>query len=129
MEVTDLTRTKYTFGFDRLDDQLSKMQQVMTHTEHAGREVSSVNLMYAKQIPVVFGGYRHREFGWWRASGGGFSQRAGGQNSDSDGGGFSWGVRGKSCAALESVGGGWWQLGWGCGRFGSEGNGIVHCAG
>jgi cell division septal protein FtsQ len=55
MEVTDLTRTKYTFGFDRLDDQLSKMQQVMTHTEHAGREVSSVNLMYAKQIPVVFG--------------------------------------------------------------------------
>lgn len=56
MEVTDLTRTKYTFGFDRLDDQLSKMQQVMTHTEHAGREVSSVNLMYAKQIPVVFGG-------------------------------------------------------------------------
>jgi cell division septal protein FtsQ len=56
MEVTDLTRTKYTFGFDRLDDQLSKMQQVMTHTEHSGREVSSVNLMYAKQIPVVFGG-------------------------------------------------------------------------
>jgi cell division septal protein FtsQ len=55
MEVTDLTRTKYTFGFDRLDDQLSKMQQVMTHTEHAGREVSAVNLMYAKQIPVVFG--------------------------------------------------------------------------
>jgi hypothetical protein len=56
MEVTDLTRTKYTFGFDQLDDQLSKMQQVMSHTEHAGREVSSVNLMYAKQIPVVFGG-------------------------------------------------------------------------
>lgn len=55
MEVTDLTRTRYTFGFDRLDDQLGKMQQVMTHTEHAGREVSSMNLMYAKQIPVVFG--------------------------------------------------------------------------
>lgn len=56
MEVTDLTRTKYTFGFERMDEQLGRMQQVMSHTEHSGKEVASVNLMYAKQIPVVFGG-------------------------------------------------------------------------
>ena len=52
--VTDRNGTRVTFGFDRLDFQLQRLEQFLVHADDAEREIATVNLLVQRNIPVTF---------------------------------------------------------------------------
>lgn len=54
LTVTDNRRARVTFGFDSLEEQLSKLRQLIELVEPTQKEFVSVNLMLERSIPVVF---------------------------------------------------------------------------
>jgi cell division septal protein FtsQ len=54
MVVTDQRRTRVTFGFDNLEDQIARLRQLMDSVEPMQRELQTVNLMLERNIPVTF---------------------------------------------------------------------------
>lgn len=53
--VTDKNHTRVTFGFDGLDGQLVKLEQLLVWTDDSKREIETVNLLVQRNIPVTFG--------------------------------------------------------------------------
>ncbi len=43
-----------TFGFDNLEQQLTRLEQVLVWSDDAGREIETVNLLVQRNIPVTF---------------------------------------------------------------------------
>jgi cell division septal protein FtsQ len=52
--VTDKNRTRVTFGFDNLDDQLGRLEQFLIYSDDSKRELATVNLLVQRNIPVTF---------------------------------------------------------------------------
>lgn len=52
--VTDKNRTRVTFGFDQLDAQLQRLEQLLVHCDESKRELETVNLLVQRNIPVTF---------------------------------------------------------------------------
>lgn len=54
LTVTDNRKARITFGFDAIEEQLSKLHQLIELVEPTQKEFVSVNLMLEKSVPVVF---------------------------------------------------------------------------
>ncbi len=52
--VTDKNRTRVTFGFDNLEDQLRRLEQFLVWADDSGREIETLNLLVERNIPVTF---------------------------------------------------------------------------
>jgi hypothetical protein len=52
--VTDKNHTTVTFGFDNLDTQLQRLEQLLVHADDAKREMATVNLFVQRNIPVTY---------------------------------------------------------------------------
>lgn len=52
--VTDKNHTTVTFGFDNLDAQLQRLEQLLVHSDDSKRELATVNLLVQRNIPVTF---------------------------------------------------------------------------
>jgi cell division septal protein FtsQ len=52
--VTDLTRAKVTFGLDRIDLQLERLNRLLEMIEPSKREIQTVNLLLERNVPVTF---------------------------------------------------------------------------
>jgi hypothetical protein len=52
--VTDKNRTRVTLGFDHLDQQLQRLEQFLVYADDSKRDIETVNLMVARNIPVTF---------------------------------------------------------------------------
>jgi cell division septal protein FtsQ len=53
--VTDKNRTQVTFGFEKLDTQLQRLEQFLVYTDDTKQELATVNLLVQRNIPVTFG--------------------------------------------------------------------------
>jgi cell division septal protein FtsQ len=53
--VSDKNHTRVTFGFDNLDTQLERLEQFLVYADDSKRELSTVNLLVQRNIPVTFG--------------------------------------------------------------------------
>ncbi len=54
MVVTDQNRARITFGFDRLDTQLDRLGVLLDDVDQKKKELQTVNLMVAHNMPVTF---------------------------------------------------------------------------
>jgi hypothetical protein len=54
LTVTDNRKARITFGFDAIEDQLTKLHRLIELVEPSQKEFVSVNLMLERSIPVVF---------------------------------------------------------------------------
>lgn len=52
--VTDQAKARVTFGFDALEDQMSRLRQLIEYVEPLQKELQTVNLMLERNIPVTF---------------------------------------------------------------------------
>ena len=52
--VTDQRRAKITFGFDRIDTQLSRLNRLLDAIEPTRQELQTVNLIPERNVPVTF---------------------------------------------------------------------------
>ena len=52
--VTDKDHTQVMFGFDHLDTQMERLEQFLVYSDDAQREIETVNLLVARNIPVTF---------------------------------------------------------------------------
>jgi cell division septal protein FtsQ len=52
--VTDKNHTEVMFGFDHLDTQMQRLEQFLVYSDDAQRELATVNLLVARNIPVTF---------------------------------------------------------------------------
>ncbi len=52
--VTDRTRAKVTFGLDRIDLQLERLNRLLDMIEPSKREIQTVNLLLERNVPVTF---------------------------------------------------------------------------
>jgi cell division septal protein FtsQ len=55
LSVTDKNRTRVAFGFDNLDAQLQKFEQLLIYADDTKQELATVNLLVQRNIPVTFG--------------------------------------------------------------------------
>lgn len=53
--VTDKNHTQVTFGFENLDTQLRRLEQFLVYSDDTKQELSTVNLLVQRNIPVTFG--------------------------------------------------------------------------
>ncbi len=52
--VTDRTHAQITFGLDRVDQQLDRLNRLLDRTEPVHRELQTVNLLVERNMPVTF---------------------------------------------------------------------------
>ena len=52
--VTDKNHTCVTFGFDNLDAQLQRLEQLLVHADDSKQEIATANLLVQRNIPVTF---------------------------------------------------------------------------
>ena len=52
--VTDKNHTRVMFGFDHLDIQMQRLEQFLVYSDDSQREIETVNLLVARNIPVTF---------------------------------------------------------------------------
>ena len=52
--VTDKNHSKVSFGFDQLDGQLKRLEQLLVYCDDSKQELATVNLMVQRNIPVTF---------------------------------------------------------------------------
>ncbi len=52
--VTDKNHTTVTFGFENLDTQLQRLEQLLVHSDDSRRELATANLLVQRNIPVTF---------------------------------------------------------------------------
>jgi cell division protein FtsQ len=52
--VTDQKRAQITFGLDRVDQQLERLNRLLDHLEPEHREIQTVNLLVERNVPVTF---------------------------------------------------------------------------
>jgi len=52
--VTDKNHSTVTFGFDNLETQLQRLEQLLVHSDDSQREIATVNLLVQRNIPVTF---------------------------------------------------------------------------
>ncbi|MDQ2658803.1 MAG: hypothetical protein M3Y03_00105, partial [Verrucomicrobiota bacterium] len=52
--VTDKNHTTVSFGFDQLDTQLQRLEQLLVHSDDSRMELATVNLLVQRNIPVTF---------------------------------------------------------------------------
>jgi hypothetical protein len=52
--VTDKNHTTITFGFDNLDAQLQRLEQLLVHADDSKHEIATANLLVKRNIPVTF---------------------------------------------------------------------------
>jgi len=52
--VTDKNHTRVIFGFDNLEVQLQRLEQLLVWADNSNRELETVNLMVQRNIPVTF---------------------------------------------------------------------------
>ena len=52
--VTDKNHTQVMFGFDHLDAQMQRLEQFLVYSDDSHREIETVNLLVARNIPVTF---------------------------------------------------------------------------
>lgn len=52
--VTDKDHTQVMFGFDHLDTQMERLEQFLVYSDDSHREIETVNLLVARNIPVTF---------------------------------------------------------------------------
>src|SRR3954467_8397499 len=53
--VTDKNHSRVTFGFDNLDAQLQRLEQFLVYSDDTKQELTTVNLLVQRNIPVTFG--------------------------------------------------------------------------
>src|SRR5881394_2997264 len=52
--VSDKNHTRVTFGFDKLDAQLQRLEQFLIYSDDSKRDLATVNLLVQRNIPVTF---------------------------------------------------------------------------
>jgi cell division septal protein FtsQ len=52
--VTDKNHTQVMFGFDDLEKQMQHLEQLLVYADDSHRQISTVNLLVARNIPVTF---------------------------------------------------------------------------
>lgn len=52
--VTDRSKARITFGLDRVDKQLERLNRLLDHLEQGKREIQTVNLLVERNVPVTF---------------------------------------------------------------------------
>jgi hypothetical protein len=52
--VTDKNHLQIMFGFDHLEAQMQRLEQFLVYSDDARREIATVNLLVARNIPVTF---------------------------------------------------------------------------
>jgi len=52
--VTDKNHTRVMFGFDHLDVQMQRLEQFLVYSDDSQRQIETVNLLVARNIPVTF---------------------------------------------------------------------------
>ncbi len=52
--VTDKNRTRVMFGFDQLDAQLQRLEQLLIFSDNSRQELETVNLLVQRNIPLTF---------------------------------------------------------------------------
>jgi cell division septal protein FtsQ len=52
--VTDKNHTQVMFGFEHLDTQMQRLEQFLVYSDDSHREIETVNLLVARNIPVTF---------------------------------------------------------------------------
>lgn len=52
--VTDKNRTQITFGFEQLEAQLQRLEQLLVYSDDSGRELGTANLLVQRNLPVTF---------------------------------------------------------------------------
>ncbi|HET7511136.1 MAG TPA: FtsQ-type POTRA domain-containing protein [Chthoniobacterales bacterium] len=52
--VTDKNHVQVSFGFDQLEEQMQRLEQLLVYSDDMRREIASVNLLVARNIPVTF---------------------------------------------------------------------------
>ena len=52
--VTDKNHTRVMFGFDHLDVQMQRLEQFLVYSDDSRRQIETVNLLVARNIPVTF---------------------------------------------------------------------------
>jgi cell division septal protein FtsQ len=52
--VTDKNHTQVMFGFDHLDTQMQRLEQFLIYSDDSHREIETLNLLVARNIPVTF---------------------------------------------------------------------------
>ena len=52
--VTDKNHSKVSFGFDQLDGQLKRLEQLLVYCDDSKQELATVNLLVQRNIPVTF---------------------------------------------------------------------------
>ena len=52
--VTDKHHSRVMFGFDKLAEQMQRLEQLLVYSDDSQREIDSVNLLVARNIPVTF---------------------------------------------------------------------------
>ena len=52
--VTDKNHTRAMFGFDHLDVQMQRLEQFLVYSDDSQRQIETVNLLVARNIPVTF---------------------------------------------------------------------------
>lgn len=52
--VTDKNHTQVMFGFDHLETQMQRLEQLLVYSDDSGRPIETVNLLVARNTPVTF---------------------------------------------------------------------------
>ncbi len=52
--VTDKNHTQVMFGFDHLETQMQRLEQLLVYCDDSGRPIETVNLLVARNTPVTF---------------------------------------------------------------------------
>lgn len=52
--VTDKNHTRVTFGFDDMDSQLQRLEQLLVYSDNTKQEMATANLLVERNIPVTF---------------------------------------------------------------------------
>lgn len=52
--VTDKNHSQVMFGFDRLDEQMQRLEQFLVYSDDSHRQIETVNLLVARNTPVTF---------------------------------------------------------------------------
>ena len=52
--VTDKNHTQVMFGFENLETQMQRLEQFLVYSDDSHREIETVNLLVARNIPVTF---------------------------------------------------------------------------
>lgn len=52
--VTDKNHTQVMFGFDRLDEQMQRLEQFLVYSDDSHQQIETVNLLVARNTPVTF---------------------------------------------------------------------------